>query len=580
MNLRKLIPIILLALTILLFFYPFFINGKLPIPSDTIIGLYHPFRDYYAKDYPNGIPFKNSLITDPVRQQFPWRFYATLLVQYSTLPLWNPYNLAGSPLIANFQSAVFYPLNLLLFLPSFVRWWSVLILAQPLLAGIFMYFYLKEIKLNAYSCFLGSITYASCGFSIAWLEWGTIGHVALWLPLILLSIDKLFIKLRHFNFFYLIFIFSLASSFFAGHLQTFFYLYMVTIIYFITRWLQNGKKIRLFITFLILNACFFILTSVQWLPTLQLIMQSARDVDQIAFQKEGWFLPPQHLILFFAPDFFGNPSTLNYWGVWNYGEFIGYAGVFPLILCLFALFYRYDKKSLFFGSIFFLSLIFALPTWFAKLPFELNIPFLNTAQPTRLLFLTDFSLSILSALGLDYFMRLKQKRKIIYPLLFILLIYVLLWSFIFISPNIHMPVSSLDLATARHNLYLPTLIYFIIILILFISSLLRRKKMQNVFIIILICLTIFDLFRFAYKFIPFTDEKYLFPDTPSIYLTRKLSGYSRVMTTDARILPPNFSIMYFIQTIDGYDPLYLRRYGELIAAMERNNPDIAPPLWI
>jgi hypothetical protein len=50
------------------------------------------------------------------------------------------------------------------------------------------------------------------------------------------------------------------------------------------------------------------------------------------------------------------------------------------------------------------------------------------------------------------------------------------------------------------------------------------------------------------------------------------------MTTDDRILPPNFSIMYSLQSIDGYDPLYIKRYGELIAAMERNAPDIEPPL--
>jgi len=49
------------------------------------------------------------------------------------------------------------------------------------------------------------------------------------------------------------------------------------------------------------------------------------------------------------------------------------------------------------------------------------------------------------------------------------------------------------------------------------------------------------------------------------------------MTTDSRILPPNFSTMYKIQSIDGYDPLYLLRYGELIAASERKKADISLP---
>jgi len=49
------------------------------------------------------------------------------------------------------------------------------------------------------------------------------------------------------------------------------------------------------------------------------------------------------------------------------------------------------------------------------------------------------------------------------------------------------------------------------------------------------------------------------------------------MSTDSRILPPNFSSIYKIQSIEGYDPLYIRRYTELISAMQRGKPDIIPP---
>jgi len=49
------------------------------------------------------------------------------------------------------------------------------------------------------------------------------------------------------------------------------------------------------------------------------------------------------------------------------------------------------------------------------------------------------------------------------------------------------------------------------------------------------------------------------------------------METDSRILPPNFSVTYHLQSLDGYDPLYLERYGELISAIERNKPDIHAP---
>jgi uncharacterized membrane protein YfhO len=49
------------------------------------------------------------------------------------------------------------------------------------------------------------------------------------------------------------------------------------------------------------------------------------------------------------------------------------------------------------------------------------------------------------------------------------------------------------------------------------------------------------------------------------------------MSTDRSILHPNIPTFYHIQSVDGYDPLYLLTYGEFIAAMERRDPNITPP---
>src|SRR3989304_3309109 len=99
---KKLLPFLGFFLVTGVFFWQFLFKGLLPIPTDTIVGLYHPYRDLYVKDYPNGIPFKNFLITDPVRQQYPWRKLAISAEKNFELPLWNPYNFSGTPLLANF----------------------------------------------------------------------------------------------------------------------------------------------------------------------------------------------------------------------------------------------------------------------------------------------------------------------------------------------------------------------------------------------------------------------------------------------------------------------------------------------
>ena len=107
---RYLFPL-LLGLIVVVFFAKTIFQGILPIPADTIVGLYHPFRDAVAQEYPNGIPYKNFLITDPVRQQYPWRELAVSIMKQGELPLWNPYQMSGTPLFGNLQSAALYPLN-------------------------------------------------------------------------------------------------------------------------------------------------------------------------------------------------------------------------------------------------------------------------------------------------------------------------------------------------------------------------------------------------------------------------------------------------------------------------------------
>lgn len=586
MNKLKFLPVLILFFLSVLFFKSFILQGNLPIPSDTIVGLYYPFRDAYFKTNPNGLPYKNFLITDPVRQQYPWKNLSINQMKDASLPLWNPYNFSGTPLLANFQSAVFYPLNFLFFLIPFNVSWSILIFLQPVLAGIFLYYYLFNLKLKKSASFLGALSFSFSGFFIAWLEWGTVLHTALWLPLILLSIDKIFsltnLKINSLKFLVwpFVFIFSLTSSFFAGHLQTFFYLSLLSLAYFIVRFIQHGKNWKNLLTFLTLGGLFIVFTSIQWYPTLKFISLSARNLDLVGFREAGWFIPWQNLVQFIAPDFFGNPSTLNYYGIWNYAEFIGYIGILPLILAIFAIFFRRDKKTLFFGTVFFISLIFALPTLIAKIPFKFEIPFLSTAQPTRLIFLADFALSILAAFGLDYFIKLKNKKLLLPVLILFSLIIAAFWVFVIgFNGNI---ISSENLMVAKQNLILPTILFIVVSLVLLFLIVNKKEKIfnvnvLNVSLLLLILITVFDLFRFGWKFTPFTNKEYLYPSSQVTNFLQNQKGQFRIMSVDSRIMPPNFSIMYKLQTLDGYDPLYLQRFGELMAASGRGVPDIKPP---
>ena len=181
----------LVALITGIFFYPTILQKKLPVPSDSLVGLYHPWRDLYAQTNPQGIAFKNFLITDPIRQQIPWRKIAIDQWKQGIIPLWNPFSFSGTPLSANIQAGVFYPLNILFFVLPFPFAWTVLIVLQPIFAGFFLFMYLRHLKLTQWASLLGAIIWGFSGFNIAWLTWGTMVHTALWLPLALLATDKI-----------------------------------------------------------------------------------------------------------------------------------------------------------------------------------------------------------------------------------------------------------------------------------------------------------------------------------------------------------------------------------------------------
>lgn len=570
---KKAFPLLFLVVVVAIFFKSFFLSHLLPIPSDTIVGLYNPFRDLYAKEYPRGVPFKNFLITDPVRQLYPWRYESIQQIKSFHLPLWNPYAFAGSPLLANHQSAVFNPFNLLFFVLPFPYAWSFLIFLQMPLCGIFLFLYLKNLKLHTLSILLATSAFIFSGFFTAWLEWGTVDMVALWLPAILLSIDKIFLE-KKYNW-YALYFFASIISFFSGHLQIFFYEVLFAHAYIFFRLISQSEKVKPLLIGLPFGILTIAIASIQWIPLGQFILLSERNMDLVT--QVGWYIPIQHLITFFVPDFFGNPTTLNYWGVWNYAELAGYIGIPALFFATYACFKKMHKIELFFLISLAIALLFALPTPIAMIPSLLHIPFLSTAQPTRLLFIIDFSLCVLAAFGLSAFMK-EKNIKVFIPILLFSFIFISIWILLPILTRLFPSISLDQLTIIKHNLLPPTGIFAMsVCFILFSWYFHSSKSAVYICILCILLISVFDGIRFADKFTSFTNRSYLFPTTKTLQFLQSNLGNFRYMATDSRIFPPNFSVMYHLQTVDGYDPLYTKTYGAFIAASERSMPDIHEP---
>src|SRR3990167_9814465 len=177
-------PYFLFVIVWIVFSYPFFFQGKIPAPLDFLVNFYAPWYAYYDA------PIKNSALSDVVSQIIPWKVFNAEELKSGRIPIWNLYNLAGTPHLGNWQSGVLYPTTLLfLIFPDYIAW-SLHVLLQPLLAGIFMILFLRQLKISSMASVLGAVIFAYGGFMTSWLEWGTLGHAILWLPLALYGVDR------------------------------------------------------------------------------------------------------------------------------------------------------------------------------------------------------------------------------------------------------------------------------------------------------------------------------------------------------------------------------------------------------
>lgn len=544
-----------------LFFLPNLLLGKIPIPADDLLGLYHPWRDISLEGFnKEKFPAKNPLITDPILQTYPWRLQVVTDIKDGKLPLWNPYSFSGQPLLGNIQSAPFSIFNILFFILPFKIAWSLQILLPPALTALFMFLFLRELKISKAASIFGAFILPFTGFFMVWQTWGTIVTTAMWLPLILLLINKLFAKIHPVPF--IILTFAVSQVVLSGHWQTAFYVFVASLIFFLVK-LKSTKFAK---GSLIIIAGFIlaiVISSPQIFPSLEFINLSSRQIDQnYSPGRSDWFIPPQNLIQLLAPDFFGNPATYNYWGIWNYAEFASFIGIVPLSFALLALFKK-ERQTLFFIGLAVLSLLLGLENPISKIPYALNLPFISSVQPSRIIFLLVFSLSALAAFGFENFLKEKSKKGVVITLFFISILFTLLFlakTQKFLFPQL----ANIDTSyVALRNLIIPVIFSFLLLIVF----LLRFSKIPKILLVFLIfTLTFIELFRFYQKFTPFSKLSWIFPQTKITRFLQAQEKPFRILATDRRIFNGNTPAAYGLETVQGYDPLYLKSYSQFVSS--------------
>ncbi len=339
-------PIGVIIFVWLIFASPYFFKGLVPVPSKYLVTFFPPWSAQY------GMALKNNAMPDVVTQMYPWKKITIESWKRGQVPLWNPYSFSGTPHAANYQSAVFSPVNLLYLVLPFLDAWSVSIILQPLLAGLFLYFFLRVLDRSREASLLGSIAFMFCGFLTVWMAYGTLGWAVLWLPLLFGATVMHVHKRSWWN--PVIISVGLAWSFLSGHFQMSVYV-LSAVIAFIAYQVFLTKKIQAGIELGVGVLVGLMFSATQILPSLEVYSWSVRS----ELFTQGGGIAWQYLITIFAPDFYGNPVTRNDWFGF-YAEWASYIGVVPLLLAIYAI-VRRTKHIGFFLGLAIVSLLIATP---------------------------------------------------------------------------------------------------------------------------------------------------------------------------------------------------------------------------
>ena len=560
---KKFLPILVLIGIVLAFFYKTLIFGKIPFPGDLLLAGYSPWRhESYGGYVAGGLPSKDQYF-DVIRELYPWKTLVLEQLKHGKMPLWNPYNFSGAPLLANYQSQVFYPPAFLYLILPQVAAWTVLVILQPILGSIFLYLFTVEIGLSPPAAILTAILFNFSSFANVWMEFNTVWHTILWLPLLLYLVERGIKQKRLLFWQQICFIVGLFSAITAGHpqyfLNCFFFLTVYTLIRLFTEKNMSGKEKMSFLLFPILFVVVtpFCLAAPQLFPTIDLFRNSARvshEYQQIINQMlvQWWQLP-----LVVVQEFFGNPATKSNITGDYVGKTlsVGVAGFFLVVAALNNTRKSWHKKF-FIGTALFILLI-TVNTPITQLFYRYPMPVLSTGGPTRILFLLMLSLSVLAGFG--YNEVVKSKKFSVRPTL-VVIVAILICGILILSHRI--PPNMQDIQTAmitmKRALILTACFGITAIVIAFLS---QKKK---AFMLLFIPLCAFELFYGFLKFNPFVQKLFVFPQNNVMTYLQTHTGINRFWGYGTAAIEANFATQEQIFSPDGTDPLNLRWYNQFL----------------
>src|SRR5437868_8480319 len=170
----------------LLFFWQVTLGSRTLLPADNL----YQFQPWAAYREQLGVPAipHNSLLSDLVLENLPWKQFIRESLANHEIPLWNPYIFAGVPFLAAGQHSALYPFSIIYYVLPLDKAYGWFTVSQLWLAGVFMFLFMRGLGVRRFGATIAAIAYELSGFFVASVVFQMIIAAAAWFPFLLLMV--------------------------------------------------------------------------------------------------------------------------------------------------------------------------------------------------------------------------------------------------------------------------------------------------------------------------------------------------------------------------------------------------------
>jgi len=357
--------------------------------------------------------FATDTIPDGV---YTRQYYKDYHEEFGGIPRWNPLILGGLPFIDAMHGDTFYPGAWLKFFMPLTRALGHKLVWHVLLAGIFMYIFLRTLRIRREAAFLGGLMYMLAPSFVTLLYSGHDAkmYVIAFLPLAFALLETGMKKPRYYTFAGLGAVMGLLIL--TSHVQMAYYSYWAIGLYFLFRLftaenddetIRSGRAVKAGF-FVIAVIIALTLGAVQLLPSYKFTTtQSVRaGSERTSYEyATSWAMNPEEAVGMLVPAFPGFEDGIwkltktTYWGRNFFKLNTEYHGILPVLFAVLALLSCRSRKIWFFLGLALLSLVYALG---ANTPlYRLFYAFVpgvkNFRAPSMIIFLFLFALCVMAS---------------------------------------------------------------------------------------------------------------------------------------------------------------------------------------